>query len=380
VNESGAAIPPPPPRGGSPLDPNKKTVIVPFTPDRLPSVRGFCERYWDRPRTDAFYAWRYLQPQPRVRMLLALQDDECLGMLTALQKTYRINGQPATCLEIFDWHTLPGLRGTGVGIRLMRPTMRMPERVFAVGGTADVQATLPKMGWEAIGSTRVYDLPVTGEALASRVEQRLGMRGPLVRLAMDAVSAGYCRPRPRRVPRGGSITRASVSTQDLLPLYEGMTGYGLVQQPDPDVLRWMTGGSWSGTFERLTFQVQGRLRGWVLTRAYAGDVGPDADIVEIFAPNPTVDLYTWMISEAAISLMASHPRRVRARASCPILRAALLANRFRRLGQDRPIYSWPSGANPSGGAIHFTLNHADAPLLPYEIEAKTPVAGSRPTG
>jgi len=243
--------------------------------------------------------------------------------------------------------------------------MRQPEPVISVGGTADVLATLPLMGWEAIGVARRYELPVSGDVLAERLQRRVGLPSALSRMALGVVSAGYYQPRRRRVPATGRVVRIELPGEEIRQLYEGETGYGFVQEPEPEVLGWMTDGTWSGSFSFLTFVLEGRLRGWVVTRSYPTELGPEAAIVEVFAPRPDVALYTWMVSEAATLVMAGRPRRLHARASCPLLQAALLANRFRTVAPDSPIHVWPKGVGDRAASLHITLNHSDGPLLPY---------------
>ncbi len=365
-------------RDAVPMDRERPARVVPFAPDLLPAVRGFGERYWSRPRTEAYYDWRYLQSQPHSRMFVAMQDDDCLGMLFALRKRYRVGGRSVACLEVFDWHCLPGLRGSGIGIRLMRAMMRQPETVVSVGGTGDVLATLPMMKWEPIGMARKYELPVSGDILAERLERRMGLHSVLPRRALDLVVAGYHAPRRREVPATGRVERVEMPGDEIGRLYQDETGYGFVQEPDAEVLRWMTDGRWSGTYRFLTFLVEGRLRGWVMTRTYIGDHGLEAGIVELFAPRPDVALYTWMVSEAATELMADRPLLIHARASCPVLQSALLANHFGPIGYDVPIHVWPKGAWDRSAALHITYNHSDAPLLPYASGTGAGAGPARP--
>lgn len=350
---------------GIPMDREAPARIVPFAPELLAAVRGFSERNWSRPQTEDYYDWRYLRSQPFSRMFLALQGDECLGMLFALRKQYRIGGRPTACLEVFDWHSLPGLRGSGIGIRLMRAMMRQPEPLISVGGTADVLATLPMMKWEPVGVSHRYELPVVGDVLADRLHHRVGLPPALSRPVFGAVVAGHYLPRRRRVPATGQVVRVEMPGEEIRQLYRDETGYGFVQEPELDVLRWMTGESWGGTFRFLTFLIEGRLRGWAMTRTHAAEEGLEGSIIEIFAPRPDVALYTWMVSEAAMSLMADRPRWLHARASCPLLQSALLANRFRARSYDIPIHVWPKGAWDRSASLQITLNHSDAPLLPY---------------
>jgi hypothetical protein len=374
-SEAGPVLPHTETRTAMPMDRETPARIVPFAPDLLPSVRGFCERYWSRPRTEAYYDWRYLRSQPFGRMFLALQGEDCLGMLFALRKQYRLGGRPTACLEVFDWHCLPGLRGSGIGIRLMRAMMRQPEPIISVGGTEDVLATLPLMGWKPIGVARRYVLPVSADVLATRLQRRTGLPAAISRVALGIVSSGYYQPRRRMVPGASSVTPGGPPGEEIQQLYREETGYSFVQEPEPHVLGWMTDSAWSGKFGTLTFALEGRQRGWAMTRTHMTRRGLEAAIIEVFAPRPNVDLYTWMVSEAAVSLMADQPQRIHARASCPVLQAALLANHFGPAVPDSPIHVWPKGVADSAASLHITLNHSDSPFMPYEPE---PRAAAKP--
>jgi hypothetical protein len=334
--------------------------VEPFTPRHLPLVAAFSERYWSRPRTEAYYDWRYLQSQPFSRLFVAVTPDQCLGMVFAFRKTYLISGHLTPCLEVFDWHSLPGLKGSGVGIRVMRAMMRLGDRVVAIGGTSDVLKTLPAMGWAAIGAARPFELPMSGAALVPGLRARVPFRIPGERVVLDAAARWF---RPHRVRAEGDVLPMSTVGVELQALYEGEIGYDVVQVPDPRFLRWMAGYSAKGSFTFLYFTVRGQLRGWVAMRLYDTPAGREAAIVEIFAPRPDVALYTWMVSEAAVRLAAARPRLIRARATCPVLQEALLANRFRP-GSDVIVHSYPKSPPPHL-RLHLTLNHTDEPLRPY---------------
>ena len=258
----------------------------------------------------------------------------------------------------------------------MRAMMRQPEPLISVGGTADVLSTLPLMGWEAIGVAHRFELPVSADLLATRLHRRTGLPAAVSRVALGVVSAGYYLPRRRLVPGLSSVKQEGLPGEEIRRLYREETGYGFAQEPEPAVLAWMTESAWSGRYDFLTFAVGGRLRGWAMTRTFSTAHGPEAALVELFAPRPDVALYTWMVSEAATSLVAGRPRRVHARASCPLLQAALLANRFRAVAPDNPIYVYPKGVGDRSKPLHITLDHSDGPLLPYGSEtwsgAKSP--------
>ena len=342
----------------------KTTAVVPFSPEHLPAVREFCEVHLRRPQSDDYFEWRYLSSRPFSRMVVALRGDECLGMLFALRKRYRINGTLTPCLEVFDWHCSPEMQGTGMGIRLMRAMMKHPEWIIAVSGTVEANSVLALMGWRTIGKSQLYDLPVTNRMLAP--ETRNGHPRSMGRTLMGVLSTALTPPH-RRAPSAGRVTRAPILSEEVQQLYADKTGYGLVALPESEHLGWVTSGGWSGKFEILTFAVAGQLRGWALTRVYNWGLGLDGDIVDLFAPEPSVGLYSWMVSEATKSLMPSRPRRIRTRASCPILRSALLANGFLRLGSENAANIRPVGSGFKGGPVHITLNSSDGPLLPYQI-------------
>jgi len=335
-----------------------------FADDHLPLVARFSERYWLRPRTAAYYRWRYLDAEPFSRHFLALTDDECLGMVFALRKQYVIDGQGASCLEVFDWHSLPQLRGSGVGIRLMRAMMRTGERLIAIGGTRDAVSALPVMGWQRIGSARSFELPLAAEPLNDSLQRRLPVPVPGARVALRVATRCWFRPR-RRMVRGVTVP-VPLLTPDLQALYEPASGYDVMQVPNPELFDWMhAGADITGAYSVLKFMIDDELRGWALTRVYPTPQGTEAAILDLYAPRTDVALYTWMVSEAATSLLPARPARIRARATCPILQAALRANRF-RAGDEAPIHTWPATLR-AGMRLHITLNHTDEPLRPYRV-------------
>jgi hypothetical protein len=336
--------------------------VEPFTDAHLPLVQTFSERYWSRPRTEAFYRWRYLESLPFSRMFLARSDDECLGMVYAFEKRYLIRGVPTTCLEIFDWHSLPGLSGSGIGIRVIRAMTRLNVRLFGIGGTADATKALPVMGWQTLASAVAFELPLRGEFLIDGLRRRVKFRIPGERLALDLVVGAWFTPRAR-TPQGRVVPIATLdSTVDAL--YEGETGYDLVQVPNLHWLRWLTGAyPGTGSFRYCYFLSADKLRGWALTRVYETAHGREAAIVDLFAPRADVATYTWMVSELAASLSGERPLVIRARATCPMLQAALKNNRFRS-GGAVPVFTWPKISEPIERP-HITLNHTDACLRPY---------------
>ena len=358
------------PSVGSPIEPSRHGDVLefdvePFAPRHLPLVAGFSERYWRRPRTQDYYEWRYLESLPFSQLCLALTDRECVGMIAAFRKSYRIGGETVRCLETFDWHALPGLKGSGVGLRVMRAMMRAGERIIAIGGTRDVLRTLSAMRWQTVTTAATYELPLTASALVEGLRRRVSRAIPGERVVLDAVTRWF---RPRRRNVLGETIPVAMLGEEALRLYRDERSYDAVQVPDRSYLRWLSAGyAGTGSFAFLYFSVRGRLRGWAATRTYDTVAGREAAILDVFAPSPDEGLYTWMVSEAACWLEAGRPRLIRARASCPALQAALRANRFRP-GLAVPVHTWPANL-ASGLRWHITLNHTDEPLRPYREAA-----------
>lgn len=345
---------------------DRKTTIVPFEPGLLGALRAFSESYWSRPTGDTYYDWRYLAPAAFSRLFLAMRGEECVGTLFALRKTWRVRGEARPCLEVFDWHSLAEVRGSGAGIRLMRAMMRSPERIFSIGGTADVHSTLPLMGWQHLGTATAFELPLSAALLGDRLHRARGVPRVLARAAFAPLAGPLFAPRRSPAPAHGEVSLSDTLSPDVGALYDGDTGYDLVQQPQPEVLAWLTASRWSGRWHYLHFRVGGRLRGWAMIRLYAGKTGLQASLVELFAPRPDVALCAWMVSEACLAAAAERPTRILARATCPVLREALTRNRFRRAGVDSPIHSWPKFDGEAPRNVHFTYLHSDAPIQPYD--------------
>jgi hypothetical protein len=339
-----------------------------FGEEHLPLVQTFSERYWSRPRTASFYRWRYVESLPFSRMFIARTDDECLGMVYAFKKSYVIGGHPTNCLEIFDWHSLPGLSGSGIGIRVMRAMTRLNERLLGIGGTPEATKALPAMGWQTLTPAVAFELPLRGEFLVNGLRKRIPVHIPGERLALDALVSTWFNPR-RRASEGRVVPVATLGPE-VDSLYEGGSGYDLIQTPQRPWLAWLTSAyPGTGSFRFWYFVVKDRLRGWGLTRVYDTAHGREAAIVDLYAPGPDVATYTWMVSELAASLVSERPMVIRARATCPVLQAALRSNRFRS-GDTVPVFTWPK-LTADISRSHITLNHTDACLRPYLTTAVT---------
>ena len=333
--------------------------------EHLPLLREFGRAYWDRPTTDRYERWWYAEGGRFCRHVIAIDEGRCVALVSAIRKTYRIAGVPTTCLEVFDWHALPEVRGSGAGLRVMRRMMRQPHRIFAFGGTDDTLSALPAMRWPRVAEARRYELPLAGEFLAASLERRARVPRWLSRHALGLAARAWFGPRRREVIATARVEHSRVPRPEIALLYQEPSGYDIVQEPDLERLAWMTSDDAGiGRYGYLLFHGGERLLGWALTREFETRDGPEGKLVEIFAPAADARLYTWMVSEATTAMATQGVRRIRACASCPQLQAALLANRFRPDVETLPVFTWGPG-ELAVGRIHVTLDHADEPFLPY---------------
>jgi len=341
------------------------TEIVELTAERLPALRRFAERVWTRPKSDAFYRWRY-QELPLHRTWLALRDGEVLAMECAFQRPYRVGDEVVEILEVFDWFCLPELRNAGLGVRVQQRLMKeLP--CLLVGGSPDTQGLLPRLQFRVVAQATRCVLPIGSQRLSRAIAQRVpALPAALAQLAARAALArpGQ-RPRPRRVPpRGRAIAVAGVG-DEIQALYRGPIGYAALPLWPDALLRWMQGGHPSlGHFVPLYFAIGDELLGWSLARVYPTADGCDAELVECFAPRPSVDLYTWMVSETATRVAAFGPGLLGACSPCPLLVDALARNGFVRAGQNPVQLYWPGRELPPGSLL-IGANSGDSSLVPF---------------
>jgi len=340
------------------------TEIVELRPDLLPALRRFAERVWVRPRSDAFYRWRY-ESLPLHRAWLAMRDGEVLAMEAAFERPYRFGDAIEPVLEVFDWFCLPDLRNSGLGIRVMQRLMQ--ERAcLLVGGSADTRGLLPRLKWQIVTEAKRYALPLGVERLAAAVQRRTRVPAALAQVAARALLARPgVRPRPRAVPKSARVVAVAGVGDEVQALYRGPIGYDALPLWPSELLRWMLDGHPSvGHFVPLYFAEGERLRGWTLTRIYGAPHGCDAELVECFAPEPSEELYTWMVSETALRAAAFRPGLLGANTPCPHLQAALERNGFVASGTN-PVQLWRPGHPPFAGRALIGANSGDSSLVPF---------------
>lgn len=338
--------------------------IVRFAPEHLEAVRAFGERAWERPSDERFARWRWLECHAHVAWL-ALRGPQCIAVLSAMRRRYRLGERRLEVLETFDWHTLPELVNSGLGIRVLRAAMQENTALLAIGGTATTLALLPRLGWRDQGEAERFVLPLDPRALADELGARTRLPRPLAAPLAALARRLWFRPRALSAPAGGQALLLDGAAADVAELYEGPLAQGTVQLYDAAHLAWLaTGGDAVGTFVPLAYRRGGRLAGHALARIYETPDGREAAIVDAFAPSEDPVLLGWMVATMVARLAAFRPRYVRAIATWRPFAAALRRNRFVRIGTTRILFREPDGGDLVA-PLHLTATVGDGPFLPY---------------
>jgi hypothetical protein len=342
--------------------------IVPLGREHMGALRRFAERVWKRPRSDAYYRWRYEEPEFH-RAFLALREGECLAMECAIRRPWRMGERVQDVLEVFDWYCLPELVRSGLGVRVMQAFMREPGPLMLLGGTQDTQSLLPRLGWRVVATATRFTLPLDAGRAVSGLRSRVRLpraTEPLARAAAWTVlQLPGVRPRPRAVPRGGRAIALSGVGEEIHALGRGPTRYGSFPLWTDAHLRWLLAGfPAAGHFVPLAFAIDERLVGFALLRVHEAARGRAAELVEVFAPEPSADLYTWMISEAATRAAGFGPEFVSATTTCPLVEQALRRNRFLRTGT-APVQFRLGEGDALPEPLFVGSNTGDTPILHF---------------
>lgn len=143
-------------------------TIRPLAPDDLPSVLRLLERTLQGgpagERTAGFFRWKHHDnPFGESLALVAVADDEIVGLRTLMRWRFTGPHGPVTAVRAVDTATDPDHQGRGIFTRLTREALeRLRGEVDLVFNTPN-RKSLPgylKMGWEHVGSVPVAVRPV----------------------------------------------------------------------------------------------------------------------------------------------------------------------------------------------------------------------------
>ncbi len=343
--------------------PTPRTEIVAFRPEHIELVARFSEKVWRRPRSAAFLRWRYLE-HPDHRAYLALREGECIAMVGAFRRPYRVGERTILVADSFDWYSLPDLRGSGLGVRLLQRLMKDPEPVIVTGGTDDTRNLLPRMRYQIPDTVQRFGTLLGAERAAAVLAERARLPRPLGRLAF-LLSRPLLGPRVRAKPPGASVAAVTKLSDEALAIDPRPGGRGSAPIWTREYLAWLASASPAlGRFVPYEFRAGGSLLGWALLRSYDTEQGRNAALLDVRARVPGDAVYTWMISELAVRARAEGCGLLAAGTSCPHVAAGMRANRFQSF-TPAPIHYASHAGVALEAPIVFGAHWGDEPILPY---------------
>ncbi len=343
--------------------PTPRTEIVAFRSEHLDVVARFSERVWQRPRSAAFLRWRYAE-HPARHAYLALRGGECIAMVDAFRRPYRVGESSIVVSDAFDWYCLPDLRGSGLGVRVLQRMMKDPEPVIVTGGSADTRYLLPRMRFQVPGTVTRFGMVLGAERAADLIAARARLPRALGRLAFR-LSRPLLAPRVRGAPKGASVEELAKISEEALAIDPRVGGRGTAPIWTREYLDWLAAGPPAmGRYATFAFRVDGTLVGWALLRVYDAAGGRDAALLDVRARRPSDALYTWMVSEIAVRAAGFGAGLLSAGTSCPHVEAGLRANRFHAF-TPAPIHYWSRDAVELEAPVVFAAHWGDEPILPY---------------
>ena len=341
-------------------------MITTFKSEHIPAMRQlFQELGISRPASDSFWQWRYEDcPAPPVAWL-SLKGGRCVALLGAFGSQWWVGGERLRAHEPHDWYASADQRGSGQGMWLMQKLMRQGP-VLSVDSTPPALAVVDKLGFQGVDDARKMVLPLSARLVVDQILQRkpavprLLARGPA-----EVVTKAWFRRFARRAPAGLRAVPVGGIGPEIVDLYAGGGGYGLVKEPDPAFVSWT--GRWPGAGQQLLLYAveKGRVVGWVW-----GAVKRDGDrlrgrIQELFWPGAGPERLRWLLAEMVGRMIPFGVTDVVGWTTSAALQRAFSACRFID-GGAVPVRWWTGKKTlplPSG-PFHIGAMTLDATVLP----------------
>src|SRR5262245_3241981 len=230
-----------------------RTEIVAFRLEHLELVARFSAQVWPRPRSEAYLRWRD-RAHPHHHAYLALRGGECLAMVSAFRRPYRMGEREVTVSDSFDWFSLPELRRAGLGVRVMQRMMQDPEPVIVTGGSDDTRDLLPRMRFAIPATVQRYGLLLGAERAADALARRAPIPRALGRVAFT-LARPLLAPRVLAAPPGGRVETPAALDAETLALAPRPGGRGSAPVWTPEYAAWLAAASGMGRYLPLRFRI-----------------------------------------------------------------------------------------------------------------------------
>ena len=334
-----------------------KTRIELLTPETIASMCRFSEKAWDRPRTEAYYQWRY-QDAPNLVTVVAQKDGECLATVSAFSRKYRLGDEVLECFEAFDWFCQPEFRAYGLGLQVMKHLMDLKRPIIVLGGSEDTRRILPGLGWQKVAEGRRYVLPLAGEF----VRERLSTRSAFIRFAAGMAFRLLTPLRNYRRSLSRDSRRYPIPGRGMSPRLESLSVdsvHSIAALPNADQMRWLIQGfPGLGMYLPFGFIVNGHLAAWALGRIFLEGDRSFGSIVDIQPAQLSSKDLAWVVRTVVAALAGFGLDAVRTTATSPVVQKALVRNGFFTREPVRAMI-WPGGRTLPAGPVHLMCNVCD---------------------
>lgn len=339
-------------------------AIETATAAHMDVLRRYYEEVWGE-RDEAFYTWRFASCPGLTTWLALPSRDDCGAIISTMEKTWRIDGQPVKCLEIFDWSSRERYRGKGLGVLVLRRVMEQGLPVFTLGGSEDTLRLLPKMKWSVLTEARVFALPLRGAYIDGWFRRRNAGVAAAARVAFDVAGRAWFHARRGGAKEISVVPVTEFSEAGITAIYDADREHSLVAAIDPLVVQWADGG-WPrpGSYLRFVAQRGGRTCGFGLARVIVSSGRLTGEISEVFADSPDTEIYRRLIGEMSSALAGFGVDAIITAASSPLVQEALRRNRFVGGPSHKLLAFRTDGFPPAARPVHVMRATADHIVLP----------------
>jgi len=287
-------------------------------------------------------------------------DGRVLGFIGLMHTDLHAAGKRHPAAWFVDWHVVPGERGIGVGLGLLRKAEAATGALLTLQGSADTQSILPRLGWKRSFSPETWTLPVTARFLSAGIAERMPTwLRPFAPAA--GVAARYFRgaqPSPRADFALVDIQRFPLSYD---AVWEARAAeFASIMRRDPTYLNYLCADYPDGGYHLQLLQRRGQTLGHLISRVDGDRRGfRRGRIVDLLWPPADRALGAWALRSACWQLQLAGADYIDLVASTPLSGELARDARFRRRTPVPIWYHRLVAGSPSPDTWHITFLDCD---------------------
>ncbi len=298
--------------------------------DETVSMRGRDHWRWKYRlgSADAGHAFYWQEPDGRI-----------MGFIGMMRTALCAGPQCHPAAWFVDWHVVPGERGVGVGLGLLRKAEAAVGTLLTLQGSADTRKILPRLGWKQSLSPHTWVRPLSARFLGDWAARRAPswLRGPV--RAAAALAGGYLECRRPALPADVALVEVDRFGADYDDVWRARAAeFAPAMARDRTYLNYLCadypGGGYRLRLVRCGREAAGHLI-WRLDTDRRGFAR--GRIVDLLWPRSRPELAAQLVQSACWQLQEAGADYVECVLSVPDLAAAVRAGRFRCRG---PVPLW----------------------------------------